>query len=79
MQLGTIQVSHYSILHFLHLDINECLTPEVNCFGDRCRNTPGSFNCVPCLPGFAVNDEGFCVGRNAQKQFCDTNFVVLDL
>ncbi|CAH3037998.1 unnamed protein product, partial [Porites lobata] len=44
-------------------DVNECLTAEAKCSGDRCRNTQGSYTCVPCLPGFTESDEGICVGR----------------
>ncbi|XP_076024679.1 latent-transforming growth factor beta-binding protein 3 isoform X4 [Genypterus blacodes] len=31
-------------------DINECLNPDT-CPSEQCENTPGSYECVPCLPG----------------------------
>ncbi|XP_044079097.1 latent-transforming growth factor beta-binding protein 3 isoform X2 [Siniperca chuatsi] len=31
-------------------DINECLNPDT-CPNEQCENTPGSYECVPCLPG----------------------------
>ncbi|XP_068753560.1 adhesion G protein-coupled receptor E1-like [Montipora capricornis] len=43
-------------------DVDECLTGESTCSGDRCRNTPGSYKCIPCLPGFTENSSGDCIG-----------------
>uniref|UniRef100_A0A3B4B7A0 Uncharacterized protein n=1 Tax=Periophthalmus magnuspinnatus TaxID=409849 RepID=A0A3B4B7A0_9GOBI len=33
-----------------HPAINECLNPDT-CPNEQCENTPGSYECVPCLPG----------------------------
>ena len=57
----------FFLFSLFFVDVNECLTAEAKCSGDRCRNTQGSYTCVPCLPGFTENDEGICVGRHAQS------------
>ncbi|XP_061754345.1 latent-transforming growth factor beta-binding protein 3 [Nerophis ophidion] len=43
-------------------DINECLSPDT-CPNEQCENTPGSFECVPCLPGHEVR-AGICYDIN---------------
>lgn len=43
------------------LDINECLNPET-CPNEQCENTPGSYECVPCLPGHEAR-AGTCYGE----------------
>ena len=47
------------------IDIDGCLTGESSCSGSRCRNAEGSYQCIPCLPGFIENRDGDCVGRYA--------------
>lgn len=42
-------------------DINECLDPN-SCPNDQCENTPGSYECVPCLPGHQAQG-GVCYGE----------------
>ncbi|XP_048884167.1 latent-transforming growth factor beta-binding protein 3-like isoform X1 [Brienomyrus brachyistius] len=39
-------------------DIDECLNPNT-CPNEQCENTPGSYECVPCLPGHQARD-GIC-------------------
>uniref|UniRef100_A0A672Z7X3 Latent transforming growth factor beta binding protein 3 n=1 Tax=Sphaeramia orbicularis TaxID=375764 RepID=A0A672Z7X3_9TELE len=39
-------------------DINECLSPDT-CPNEQCENTPGSYECVPCLPGHEAR-AGIC-------------------
>ncbi|XP_029135602.1 latent-transforming growth factor beta-binding protein 3 isoform X5 [Labrus bergylta] len=43
-------------------DINECLNPET-CPNEQCENTPGSYECVPCLPGHEAHS-GICYDIN---------------
>uniref|UniRef100_A0A8C8HYY6 Latent transforming growth factor beta binding protein 3 n=1 Tax=Oncorhynchus tshawytscha TaxID=74940 RepID=A0A8C8HYY6_ONCTS len=43
-------------------DINECLDPN-SCPNDQCENTPGSYECVPCLPGHQAQG-GVCYDVN---------------
>lgn len=42
-------------------DINECLNPDT-CPNEQCENTPGSYECVPCLPGHEAH-VGTCYGE----------------
>lgn len=42
-------------------DINECLNPDT-CPNEQCENTPGSYECVPCLPGHEAR-AGICYGK----------------
>ena len=42
-------------------DINECLNPDT-CPSEQCENTPGSYECVPCLPGHEARS-GTCYGE----------------
>ncbi|KAL2094236.1 hypothetical protein ACEWY4_008955 [Coilia grayii] len=37
-------------------DINECLDPNV-CPNEQCDNLPGSYECLPCQPGFQAQGE----------------------
>ncbi|KAL4593461.1 latent-transforming growth factor beta-binding protein 3 isoform X3 [Arapaima gigas] len=46
-------------------DINECLDPRT-CPNAQCENTPGSYECVPCLPGHQAQG-GVCYGRNCDS------------
>ncbi|KAJ7393563.1 Hemicentin 2 [Desmophyllum pertusum] len=48
------------------LDVDECKSSKARC-GHRCRNTVGSFHCVPCPPGYTEGRDGAC---NAPDQ-CD--------
>nr|XP_049597987.1 latent-transforming growth factor beta-binding protein 3 isoform X4 [Syngnathus scovelli] len=43
-------------------DINECLNPDT-CPNEQCDNTPGSYECVPCLPGHEARS-GICYDIN---------------
>uniref|UniRef100_A0A665U336 Latent-transforming growth factor beta-binding protein 3 n=1 Tax=Echeneis naucrates TaxID=173247 RepID=A0A665U336_ECHNA len=43
-------------------DINECLNPDA-CPNEQCENTPGSYECVPCLPGHQAR-AGTCYDIN---------------
>ncbi|XP_034462656.1 latent-transforming growth factor beta-binding protein 3 isoform X2 [Hippoglossus hippoglossus] len=43
-------------------DINECLNPDT-CPNEQCENTPGSYECVPCLPGHEARS-GTCYDIN---------------
>uniref|UniRef100_A0A3B4B8F8 Latent-transforming growth factor beta-binding protein 3 n=1 Tax=Periophthalmus magnuspinnatus TaxID=409849 RepID=A0A3B4B8F8_9GOBI len=43
-------------------DINECLNPDT-CPNEQCENTPGSYECVPCLPGHEAQG-GICYDIN---------------
>lgn len=43
-------------------DINECLSPDT-CPNEQCENTPGSYECVPCLPGHEAKG-GVCYDIN---------------
>uniref|UniRef100_A0A672Z6W8 Latent transforming growth factor beta binding protein 3 n=1 Tax=Sphaeramia orbicularis TaxID=375764 RepID=A0A672Z6W8_9TELE len=43
-------------------DINECLSPDT-CPNEQCENTPGSYECVPCLPGHEAR-AGICYDIN---------------
>uniref|UniRef100_UPI0037E84A33 latent-transforming growth factor beta-binding protein 3 isoform X5 n=1 Tax=Semicossyphus pulcher TaxID=241346 RepID=UPI0037E84A33 len=43
-------------------DINECLSPDT-CPNEQCENTPGSFECLPCLPGHEARS-GTCYDIN---------------
>ncbi|XP_043997065.1 latent-transforming growth factor beta-binding protein 3 isoform X1 [Gambusia affinis] len=43
-------------------DINECLSPDA-CLNEQCENTPGSYECVPCLPGYEAH-AGTCYDIN---------------
>uniref|UniRef100_A0A8C9VZP0 Latent transforming growth factor beta binding protein 3 n=1 Tax=Scleropages formosus TaxID=113540 RepID=A0A8C9VZP0_SCLFO len=43
-------------------DINECLDPRT-CPNAQCENTPGSYECVPCLPGHQAQG-GVCYDIN---------------
>uniref|UniRef100_A0A1A7W942 Latent transforming growth factor beta binding protein 3 n=2 Tax=Iconisemion striatum TaxID=60296 RepID=A0A1A7W942_9TELE len=43
-------------------DINECLNPDT-CPNEQCENTPGSYECVPCLPGYEAH-AGTCYDIN---------------
>ncbi|KAM4620829.1 latent-transforming growth factor beta-binding protein 3 isoform 2-T3 [Polymixia lowei] len=43
-------------------DINECLNPTT-CPNEQCENTPGSYECVPCLPGHEAQG-GMCYDIN---------------
>ncbi|XP_037543622.1 latent-transforming growth factor beta-binding protein 3 [Nematolebias whitei] len=43
-------------------DINECLSPD-SCPNEQCENTPGSYECVPCLPGYEAH-AGTCYDIN---------------
>ncbi|XP_061595317.1 latent-transforming growth factor beta-binding protein 3-like isoform X2 [Cololabis saira] len=43
-------------------DINECLNPD-SCPNEQCENTPGSYECVPCLPGHEAHG-GTCYDIN---------------
>lgn len=43
-------------------DINECLNPNT-CPSEQCENTPGSYECVPCLPGHEARS-GTCYDIN---------------
>nr|XP_023667897.1 latent-transforming growth factor beta-binding protein 4 isoform X2 [Paramormyrops kingsleyae] len=38
------------------LDINECKN-DLQCPGQECVNTKGSFRCVPCRPGFELKNQ----------------------
>uniref|UniRef100_A0A8C4DE92 Latent transforming growth factor beta binding protein 3 n=1 Tax=Dicentrarchus labrax TaxID=13489 RepID=A0A8C4DE92_DICLA len=42
-------------------DINECLNPNT-CPNEQCENTPGSYECVPCLLGHEAK-AGTCYGE----------------
>lgn len=42
-------------------DVNECLNPNT-CPNEQCENTPGSYECVPCLPGHEAHS-GICYGE----------------
>ena len=42
-------------------DINECLNPDT-CPNEQCENTPGSYECIPCLPGHEARN-GICYGE----------------
>ena len=53
------------VLSSYFTDIDECLTGESRCSGDRCRNTVGSYTCIPCLPGFVESEDGLCIGTHA--------------
>uniref|UniRef100_A0A8C9ZD29 Latent-transforming growth factor beta-binding protein 3 n=1 Tax=Sander lucioperca TaxID=283035 RepID=A0A8C9ZD29_SANLU len=43
-------------------DINECLNPDT-CPNEQCENTPGKYECVPCLPGYEART-GNCYDIN---------------
>nr|XP_043898568.1 latent-transforming growth factor beta-binding protein 3 isoform X2 [Solea senegalensis] len=43
-------------------DINECFNPKT-CPKEQCENTPGSYVCVPCLPGYEARS-GKCYDIN---------------
>uniref|UniRef100_A0A667X5D2 Latent-transforming growth factor beta-binding protein 3 n=1 Tax=Myripristis murdjan TaxID=586833 RepID=A0A667X5D2_9TELE len=43
-------------------DINECLNPNT-CPNEQCENTPGSYECIPCLPGHEARG-GTCYDIN---------------
>lgn len=44
------------------LDVNECLLSNT-CFGGMCINTPGSYICENCKPGFGPSADGLrCEG-----------------
>ncbi|KAF7205815.1 transcript variant X3 [Nothobranchius furzeri] len=43
-------------------DINECLNPDT-CPKEQCENTPGSYECVPCLHGYEAH-AGTCYDIN---------------
>ncbi|KTG42353.1 hypothetical protein cypCar_00019344, partial [Cyprinus carpio] len=44
-------------------DINECLDPSI-CPNEQCENTVGSYECIPCQPGYQAQG-GVCYGLNA--------------
>ena len=41
-----------SVTHINYTDIDECVLGTHTCINADCVNTPGSFNCSPCHPGF---------------------------
>ncbi|XP_041864408.1 latent-transforming growth factor beta-binding protein 3 isoform X5 [Melanotaenia boesemani] len=47
-------------------DINECLNPNT-CPNEQCENTPGSYECFPCLPGQEAH-AGTCYDINECQQ-----------
>ncbi|KAM9688457.1 cartilage oligomeric matrix protein [Trichechus inunguis] len=50
-------------------DINECETGQHNCVPNSvCVNTPGSFQCGPCQPGFVGDQASGCQRR--PQRFC---------
>lgn len=55
--------ANIGVWSFLSLipDINECLNPDT-CPNEQCENTPGSYECVPCLPGHEAR-AGTCYGE----------------
>ncbi|KAK7925516.1 hypothetical protein WMY93_007826 [Mugilogobius chulae] len=57
--LGATSKSHR---HPACEDINECLSPDT-CPNEQCENTPGSYECVPCLPGHEAKG-GICYDIN---------------
>ncbi|XP_053702941.1 latent-transforming growth factor beta-binding protein 3 isoform X2 [Synchiropus splendidus] len=48
--------------HALCEDINECLHSDA-CPNQQCENTPGSYECIPCLPGHEAR-AGVCYDIN---------------
>uniref|UniRef100_A0A671YJU9 Latent transforming growth factor beta binding protein 3 n=1 Tax=Sparus aurata TaxID=8175 RepID=A0A671YJU9_SPAAU len=48
--------------HTVCEDINECLNPDT-CPNEQCENTPGSYECIPCLPGHEARN-GICYDIN---------------
>lgn len=57
-------------LPFVYTDIDECVTRTHNCgVTMECRNTEGSFRCVPkqqqrCYTGFTQDTHGNCIGES---------------
>ncbi|XP_015238364.1 PREDICTED: latent-transforming growth factor beta-binding protein 3 isoform X2 [Cyprinodon variegatus] len=47
-------------------DIDECLSPDA-CPNEQCENTLGSYECVPCLPGYEAHS-GTCYDINECQQ-----------
>ncbi|MGH0129973.1 UNVERIFIED_CONTAM: hypothetical protein FKN15_025834 [Acipenser sinensis] len=45
----------YPVLSFPPSDINECENP-LTCPGQECVNSAGSFRCVPCQPGYQLQN-----------------------
>lgn len=43
-------------------DINECSDPSI-CPNEQCENTVGSYECIPCQPGYQAQG-GVCYGLN---------------
>ncbi len=46
-------------------DVNECEDP-LQCPGQECVNSQGSYRCVSCRPGFSLKN-GACSGNNPFK------------
>src|SRR4029434_8649998 len=43
-------------------DFNECLDPS-SCPNEQCENIPGSYECLPCQPGYQAQG-GVCYGEH---------------
>ncbi len=55
-------------------DVNECEDP-LQCPGQECVNSQGSYRCVSCRPGFSLKN-GACSGNNpfktaSRSRFCE--------
>ena len=78
---------HFSTIYFLMLfshrqrqrcqDINECNVNNGDCvINSLCINTPGSYNCGECIPGYVGNQRQGCSNRPGicpDGTICDEN------
>lgn len=53
----------------LNTDVNECLTP-VCVHGGQCLNSPGSYTCNGCDPGWT--------GQNCDTSKCILTFLIIE-
>uniref|UniRef100_A0A672P634 Latent transforming growth factor beta binding protein 3 n=1 Tax=Sinocyclocheilus grahami TaxID=75366 RepID=A0A672P634_SINGR len=54
--------THPYYFMFIQYDINECSDPSI-CPNEQCENTVGSYECIPCQPGYQAQG-GVCYDIN---------------
>ena len=51
-----------------YLDVDECNATKSICNNMYCKNTIGAYQCLPCAPGFEIQNEK-CVGTCISSLF----------